>query len=224
MTRWVLRKVALLLLMSACAMAPTKVGRHDAQVPPPDPKVTAIQRAYRDVDAYLEPRMPYLDSERRTKLARTIVDESIEKQFDPLFILAVIEAESNYDHEAVSPTGAKGLMQVIPSTWNLVTERYGLGKLEKFNPVNSVRVGVSYLHLLATSFKRPETMLLAYNQGPGTASDILTSRAQPNEEAQAYGPKILSVYRRILKEHGVPVPKDLRKLYRNPFGSLVKGA
>ena len=189
--------------------------------PPPNPRTVAIERAVHAVDMYLAPRMPLMDDGRRIQLARTIVHESVDKQFDPLFVLAVIEVESNYDHEAVSPTGAKGLMQVIPSTWNLVTERYGLGRLEKFNPVNSVRVGICYLHLLVTSgFKRPDTMLLAYNQGPGTANDIIKGNAEPNEEAQAYGPRIIAVYKRLLREHGINA-KDVRKLYRNPFGSLV---
>lgn len=80
---------------------------------------------------------------------------------DPALIKAVIHAESRFDPQAVSPRGAKGLMQIDPIT---VRE---LGIKDPFNPKNNIDGGVRYLRVLLDTFEGDQQLALAaYNAGP----------------------------------------------------------
>jgi soluble lytic murein transglycosylase-like protein len=199
----VLRYMLALAMLVALVMLPRQMS--DAP-PRPTAATLAYRSAHRTVSTVLADRMDYLDEARRVALATTIVVESAQAGFDPLFILAVIDVESRFDMEAVSPTGARGLMQVVPSTWNEEVERSGLGRLEKFNPAHNVKVGVRYLRFLSEQFKHPRSLLLAYNQGPGAAWDILKRRADPTPEARSYADKVLTSYRRLRGAFEPPGP------------------
>lgn len=183
------------------------------------PTVPELSRknAVQAVSAVVEQRMGYLDAERRAALAYTIVEESLACRLDPLFALAVSDAESRMDHEAVSPTGARGLYQLIPSTWKSEVKRRGLGTMEKFNVVHNAKVGVGYLCHLASTFSRADSILLAYNQGPGVATAVLKGEAQPNAEGAAYPSAVWAAYRKLLVPLNLPAdPKSMRQLARAP--------
>lgn len=182
---------------------------------------TVAQRSHENavaaVDRVIGSRMAYLDAGRRSRLVRTIVDESLACGFDPLFILAVGDVESRLDHEAVSPTGARGLYQVMPRTWDAEVKRRGLGHMEKFNVVHNAKVGIGYLCYLGQTFKRPDSLLLAYNQGPGGASAIIARRAEPSAEAASYAAKVWKSYRAFLSSFWLPdSAKAMRTLYKSP--------
>lgn len=78
-------------------------------------------------------------------------------------IKAMIIAESNYKHYAVSHCGAAGLMQLMPDTAK------ELGVKDRFNPVQNVCGGVKYIKMLLNEFDGNLTLALAsYNAGIGT--------------------------------------------------------
>ena len=54
------------------------------------------------------------DADYRLELLRTIHAESVRAGLEPELVLAVIQVESNFDRFAISPTGARGLMQIMP--------------------------------------------------------------------------------------------------------------
>ena len=54
------------------------------------------------------------DADYRLELLRTIHSESVRAGLEPELVLAVIQVESNFDRFAISPTGARGLMQIMP--------------------------------------------------------------------------------------------------------------
>ncbi|HUL91947.1 MAG TPA: transglycosylase SLT domain-containing protein [Burkholderiales bacterium] len=60
----------------------------------------------------LEPRIPNFES--RVQFLRTVHFEAIRARVDPQLVLAVIQVESNFRKYAVSPSGARGYMQVMP--------------------------------------------------------------------------------------------------------------
>ena len=187
------------------------------------------ENAVEAVNKVVSERMSYLDRDRRVLLVNTVVDESLACGLDPLFTLAVGVVESNMDHEAVSPTGARGLYQLMPRTWDYEVRRRSLGRLEKFNVVHNAKVGIGYLCYLSTTFKRPDSLLLAYNQGPGGASDILAKRAEPSEEAASYAAKVWKSYHTLLAGFALPNDaKTMRQLYKAPertiYATVIGGA
>lgn len=80
------------------------------------------------------------------------------------WIAAVMRVESAGDPRAVSPAGAVGLMQVMPSTYGELRARYRLGE-DPFHPRDNVMAGAAYLRELYDRFGAPG-FLAAYNAGP----------------------------------------------------------
>jgi len=90
------------------------------------------------------------------QLARTIVEESRRQAIDPGLVLAVIHVESRYGAYVVSPVGAMGLMQILPSTGEALAASEGIvwrGPQTLFDPID--RYGNTTM------------ALAAYNWGPG---------------------------------------------------------
>lgn len=79
---------------------------------------------------------------------------------DPALVLAVIQVESAYRSDAVSPKEAAGLMQLIPDT----AERFGVADV--FSPAENIKGGIKYLRWLLAYFQGDVTLALAgYNAG-----------------------------------------------------------
>lgn len=73
---------------------------------------------------------------------------------------SIINVESNYNHKAVSPKGAVGLMQLMPET----AKKYGVKNL--YDPKENIEGGVKYLKDLMKLYnKRTDFVLAAYNAG-----------------------------------------------------------
>ena len=81
---------------------------------------------------------------------------------------SVIKCESGFDSAAVSPSGAIGLMQLMPSTFeylsSLLKEEHETGLL--YDPETNIRFGIFYLSVLYERFGEWETAFAAYNCGP----------------------------------------------------------
>lgn len=96
------------------------------------------------------------------------------------WIRAIMRAESGGDPRAMSPAGAMGLMQIMPSTWAALRARYGLGD-DPFDPRDNILAGAAYLRELHDRFGAPG-FLAAYNVGPSRYADHLaTGRPLPAE-------------------------------------------
>ena len=103
---------------------------------------------------------------------------------EPALIHAIIRQESMFDAGAVSPSGALGLMQLMPPTARSVA---GKLKIRKFNPNNltndprtNVVLGSSYLADLVDKYSGSYVMAIAgYNAGPGRVNGWLGENGDP---------------------------------------------
>lgn len=107
---------------------------------------------------------------------------------DPRLIHAVISAESAFDWRAVSPTGAMGLMQLMPDT----AQR--LGVHDPFDPLANLDGGARYLRGLLDQFRDTRLALAAYNAGEGTVMRY-GNAIPPYPETQRYVQRVLAFYR-----------------------------
>lgn len=88
--------------------------------------------------------------------------EEVAKEFnlDPHLLKAMAKVESNFNPRAISPKGAMGVMQLIPSTARLV------GVSDPFDPIENIYGGAKYLRQLLNEFGDLKLSLAAYNAGP----------------------------------------------------------
>jgi peptidoglycan DL-endopeptidase CwlO len=91
-------------------------------------------------------------------------------------LVAVAQVESRFDADALSSAGARGLLQVLPSTAASL-------RLNPNHAASNILAGARYLSLLLDRFQRVDLALAAYNAGP-TAVGAL-GRA-PSDETQTY--------------------------------------
>jgi hypothetical protein len=98
---------------------------------------------------------------------------------NPVLVEAVVATESGFDPTAVSPKGAGGLMQLMPTT------AAALGVVDRFDPRENIRGGVRHLRYLLERYRGSvELALAAYNAGEGAVD---THRAMPPyPETQQY--------------------------------------
>ncbi|MCF6509346.1 lytic transglycosylase [Blastococcus sp. MG754426] len=98
-------------------------------------------------------------------------------------LAAVAQQESGFDTSAVSPAGARGLMQFMPATAK------GLG-VDALDPSSAIDGAARYLSSLTRQFGSTELALAAYNAGPGTVSRF--GGIPPYPETQNYVRSVMS--------------------------------
>ena len=110
-----------------------------------------------------------LDEENVSRLANIIQTESNKYNYDWKLILAIIKTESQCDIRARSHKGARGLMQLLPSTAEWLSPKMGLeytGRDALYDPEYNVKLGTRYLYMLHQKFSNMDKAIVAYNRGP----------------------------------------------------------
>lgn len=148
---------------------------------------------------------PAIADKEAWQLSTLILDESATRDVDPMLVLAVIKVESGFRNHAMSPMGARGIMQIMPETGKYLTKE--LVRVDGFeareftpdhlhDPALNIKLGVFYLDGLKKQFRNLSLALLAYNIGPGE----IRSRLDNNEElSNEYAASVLTAYREYRK-------------------------
>jgi soluble lytic murein transglycosylase-like protein len=138
---------------------------------------------------------------------------------DPLWLLALMRQESHFHTTAVSPSGAVGLLQVMPSTGALIAHDLGIDDFaprDLFEPVMSARFGAWYLSRLLDRFGGSLVLATAaYNAGPeavsgwwggGAAGLEMDAFAEliPVDETREYVVKVMGWYGRYVAAYAPP--------------------
>jgi len=127
-----------------------------------------------------------------------IAKTSKKYRIDSALVKAIIKAESNFNHRAVSPVGARGLMQLMPATAATLQVQ------DSFHPENNIDGGVRYLRYLMNLFNGNLPLVLAaYNSGENTVLRY-KNRIPPYQETQTYVRRVLDYFSRY--SSGNPVP------------------
>ena len=127
------------------------------------------------------------------KFDQLIIKAAHKHKLDPALIKAVIKAESNFNHQAISPVGAQGLMQLMPAT------AYQLHVEDTFHPEKNIEGGVRYLSYLLNLYRGNLTLALAaYNAGEGAISKY-NQQVPPYRETQNYVKRVLGYYKSFSK-------------------------
>lgn len=138
----------------------------------------------------LEPEPEFVPATPEQKTAAEIVRRlAPQYRISPMFALAIIRAESNFDPNARSPKNAQGLMQLIPET----SARFNVKK--PFDPVQNVHGGLAYLRWLLAYFRGDVALVAAaYNSGERTVERY--RGIPPYAETRAYVQRILRHFRK----------------------------
>ncbi len=109
------------------------------------------------------------------KYKNFVIEYSSEFNLDTSLVYAIIKAESNFNPNAVSPSGAKGLMQLINSTASWIASELGETYVENnlFDGETNIRYGCFYLNYLYKKFNNVDIVICAYNAGENAVRNWL---------------------------------------------------
>jgi soluble lytic murein transglycosylase-like protein len=174
-----LRLLGLLLIATASGTAVGLADRAQAGKP-----ARAVLRAPAPLPFQTPPNRCPLPTDLRDEFRAAAADTDL-----PLaMIVAVAKVESNLDTDAISPAGAHGLLQVLPSTAAEL-------ELDAFHVGENVLAGARYLRLLLDRFKSTQLAFAAYNAGPTAVEE---KGARPNDETVAYVANVTDQWRKIV--------------------------
>jgi soluble lytic murein transglycosylase len=106
----------------------------------------------------------------------------------PALVHAIIKAESNGQRKAVSPKGAKGVMQLMPFT----SKRMRVA--DPFDPIENIEGGIKYIKELLVVFEGDLTnTIAAYNAGPAAVRKY--GGVPPYQETRLYVRRVMDLYR-----------------------------
>jgi len=150
-------------------------------------------------DWYLRLRYPIAYTE-------LVQASAAEHDLDPALVAAVVHSESDFDPTAVSPVGAIGLMQILPSTGESIAARRGEDGFDPdrlFEPALNLDMGTWYLRDLTVKYsdhpQATDLALAAYNAGQGNVDRWVAETpageavAIPYPETRAYVAKVQRV-------------------------------
>lgn len=135
------------------------------------------------------------DGLRVLSLAPALTAAARANDLDPLLLHAIAHVESRHNPNAVSPAGARGVMQVMPAT----AQRFGVTDPQRslLDPQTNVNASAALLRTLRARYgDELRLVLAAYNAGEG-AVEKHGRNVPPYAETQAYVRDVLAIYRRL---------------------------
>lgn len=164
--------------------------------PAPSTAAQEVLTAYKNAIRYFNRRGSDAEVDR---IARAVLNYSIEYQVDARLVMAIFAVESNFNPRATSRVGASGLGQLMPGT------AAGLGVRNIYDIEENVRGAVMYIRDQLNRYEgkddwtRLQLTLAAYNAGPGAVKKY-GGKVPPYRETQAYVRKVSAWFLHFLGE------------------------
>lgn len=125
---------------------------------------------------------------RRSDYMALIEETAYRESVPPYLVAAIMSVESNFDAQAVSNKGARGLMQVMPGT----ARRFGFNAERLHDPVHNIAAGATYLRWLLERYDGDlDRVLAAYNAGEGAVDTY--NGIPPYKETQNFVKRVRAV-------------------------------
>ncbi len=114
------------------------------------------------------------------QVQKLIEEDSARFHISPELLQAVILTESKYNPQAVSRTGAVGVMQIMPDTAQWIAEQSGLPADNLHDPKQNIALGAWYLYYLLDKYHGNLVLALAaYNAGRGNVDSWMKENRWP---------------------------------------------
>jgi len=114
------------------------------------------------------------------KYEETVTKYSQAYEIDPFMVYSIIKVESSFDEMAESNKGARGLMQITPTTGEWIAEKLKIKEFNSddlFTPEINIMMGTWYFSYLTEKFDNNiELAIAAYNAGPGSVQNWLKDK------------------------------------------------
>ncbi len=155
--------------------------------------VEEVFQQARNLQGYISLFQPRLSPGKKAEISYALLYFARVYDLDPRLLAAVVEAESSFSPRAVSPKGAKGLMQLMPGTARM------LGVDDPFDIRQNIAGGARYLAMLYDLFGDWDLTLAAYHAGPGR---VLAYRGiPPFRETRTFLSRVNRSYARLRRTY-----------------------
>ncbi len=160
---------------------------------------------------------------------------ALQNDINPNLVAATIWVESRFNKNAVSIAGARGLMQLLPSTARSIARRLGEEKSfsanKLFDPETNIKYGTWYLAFYVKKYGDPTLALIAYNGGYALADYVAAYKSTHRLNPETYNyfqrvQEIKKIYDRLYGEWWVEKKQvrknNLPKLSLPPIVLMIK--
>ncbi len=177
----------------------------------------APEKASASAEAALADFSP--DERSRILAVQGVVERAAgERELDPSLINAIIWVESRFDVDAQSPAGARGLMQLMPSTAAYLAKRMGETRPRANDPEFNIRAGSLYLAEMIHKFGDETQAVAAYHAGPGNVAKWVAAGGKFPDWSNEYVAKVLAARERF---RGLPAGTSNRVARAEPLAPAV---
>lgn len=136
-----------------------------------------------------------VDMDDAYQIAESVVKECESyPHIDPFFVISMQNVESSFRKDMVSPMGAKGVNQIMPSTGRLLCGFFGWSYSDSilYDIKSSTHLAVKLLDVLYADYNNWELILAAYNGGPYQAYYYKKEKSKLSLETSVYVPNVIA--------------------------------
>ena len=143
--------------------------------------------------------VPAADAATRTEVKRMIVEEAVNSRVPPALALAVAKVESDFQDNALSTAGARGVMQIMPKT---ARDEFGVHEDELWHARLNIQLGIDYRERLYDQYGGRWDLALSHYNG-GTLKGGKGAAARPHSYTRKYVANVLGWKSRYVEQSQV---------------------
>jgi soluble lytic murein transglycosylase-like protein len=151
--------ISFMRIDSVCGLAPEDLPEL------PDTTPAAVQTVTQP-----EPKAPLYDIPLSSDLQEYTYQKCIQYDVDYVMVLAIMQEESGFKTDAVSPGGDCGIMQIRKDNMKYLED--ALGVTDLMDPKQNIEAGIFWLSGICKNNTDPERILMVYNMGGNIAQDL----------------------------------------------------